>query len=180
MVSPAGDPVEGPGMILVFGSINIDLLVPVPLLPRPGETVLGANYALSPGGKGANQALAARRAGASVTMAGAIGDDAFAALALANLCAEGVDLGLVRQGVRPPSLPRPVISRCRRWQSNRSIRPALATPLSGCWPPASARGWRSNRRCAGRAPRPGSLAWHKARRPRCPIAPRSTPPSAGC
>ena len=72
-------------MILVFGSINIDLFMPVPQLPRPGETVLGADYALLPGGKGANQALAARRAGAVVGMAGAVGDDAFAGLALEGL-----------------------------------------------------------------------------------------------
>jgi ribokinase len=50
-------------VIRVFGSINIDVLVPVPRLPLPGETVLGGDYALLPGGKGANQALAARRAG---------------------------------------------------------------------------------------------------------------------
>ena len=46
-------------MILVFGSINADLIVPVSWLPQPGETVLGGEYALLPGGKGANQALAA-------------------------------------------------------------------------------------------------------------------------
>ena len=50
-------------MILVFGSINIDLIVPVRQLPQPGETVLGGDYALLPGGKGANQAVAARRRG---------------------------------------------------------------------------------------------------------------------
>jgi ribokinase len=88
-------------MILVFGSINVDLLVPVPLLPRPGETVLGDDYALLPGGKGANQALAACRAGASVKMAGAVGNDAFAALALETLRRDGVDLDLVRRVGRP-------------------------------------------------------------------------------
>src|SRR5260370_13754757 len=101
MLSPAGRSVEGVcPMILVFGSINIDLVVPVPLLPRPGETVLGGDYALLPGGKGANQALAARRAGAVVTMAGAVGNDSFASLALENLRRDGVDLALVRQGER--------------------------------------------------------------------------------
>jgi len=88
-------------VILVFGSINIDLLVPVPLLPQPGETVLGGDYALLPGGKGANQALAACRAGAAVTMAGAVGSDSFAGLALQSLRADGVDLGLVRHVDRP-------------------------------------------------------------------------------
>jgi ribokinase len=88
-------------VILVFGSINIDVLVPVPRLPSPGETVLGGDYALLPGGKGANQALAARRAGASVMMAGAVGNDGFAALALENLRRDGVDLALVRRVHRP-------------------------------------------------------------------------------
>src|SRR5436305_11129115 len=94
---PTPFPCEARCMILVLGSINIDVVVPVPLLPRPGETVLGGDYALLPGGKGANQALAARRAGATVRMAGAVGNDAFAALALENLRRDGVDLALVRQ-----------------------------------------------------------------------------------
>jgi ribokinase len=88
-------------MILVFGSINIDLLVPVPKPPRPGETVLGGDYRLSPGGKGANQALAACRAGAAVMMAGVIGNDAFAEAALELSQRDGVDLGLVRRVERP-------------------------------------------------------------------------------
>ena len=88
-------------MILVFGSINIDVVVPVPELPRPGETVLGGDYALLPGGKGANQALAARRAGAAVTLAGAVGTDDFAGLALAGLERDGVDTSLVRRVAAP-------------------------------------------------------------------------------
>ena len=88
-------------MILVFGSINVDVLVPVPRLPAPGETVLGGDYLLLPGGKGANQALAARHAGAAVTMTGAVGDDFFAAIALENLRRDGVDLSLVRKVSRP-------------------------------------------------------------------------------
>src|SRR6201998_1947682 len=83
-------------MILTFGSINADLIVPVPKLPQPGETVLGGSYELLPGGKGANQALAARRAGADVVLAGAVGRDHFAAIALASLRGEGVDTRLVR------------------------------------------------------------------------------------
>jgi ribokinase len=83
-------------MILVFGSINVDLIVPVPHLPHPGETVLGSDYSLLPGGKGANQALAARRAGARVMLAGAVGTDSFADIALGGVRREGVDTRLVR------------------------------------------------------------------------------------
>ena len=83
-------------MILTFGSINADLIVPVPNLPQPGETVLGGSYSLLPGGKGANQALAARRAGAEVVLAGAVGRDALAEAALSSLDGEGVDMRLVR------------------------------------------------------------------------------------
>ena len=88
-------------MIVVFGSINVDVLVPVPHLPERGETVLGTDYAIAPGGKGANQALAARRAGSAVTMVGAVGDDAFAAMGLDLLRRDGVDLSLVATVDRP-------------------------------------------------------------------------------
>jgi ribokinase len=88
-------------MILVFGSINVDLSVPVPRLPRPGETVLGGDYKLLPGGKGANQALAARRAGATVLFAGTVGADRFADIALEPLRREGVDTRLVQVVEQP-------------------------------------------------------------------------------
>jgi len=88
-------------MIVIFGSINVDLIVPVPRLPGPGETVLGGDYALLPGGKGANQALAARRAGAEVVLIGAVGADSFAAIALGLLRRDGVDTRLVRVVEQP-------------------------------------------------------------------------------
>lgn len=83
-------------MIVVIGSINLDLIATVERLPRPGETVPGESFATAPGGKGANQALAARRAGAAVKMVGAVGNDAFAGEALALLRDGGVDLSKVR------------------------------------------------------------------------------------
>ena len=72
-------------MITVFGSINVDLVCQVAKSPMPGETVMGSDYQLIPGGKGANQALAARRAGAEVKLVGAIGDDDIARAALTEL-----------------------------------------------------------------------------------------------
>ena len=88
-------------MILVFGSLNVDLVVRVKSLPRPGETVLGPSYDVVAGGKGANQALAAARAGAKTAMVGAVGSDDFAKTALAELAVAGVDLeGVARRGPR--------------------------------------------------------------------------------
>jgi ribokinase len=88
-------------MIVIFGSINVDLIVPVPRLPRPGETVLGGEYVLFPGGKGANQALAAHRAGTEVVLAGAVGADSFARIALDLLRRDGVDTRLVQVVEQP-------------------------------------------------------------------------------
>jgi len=82
-------------MIVVFGSLNVDLVTAVPRLPKAGETVMGPGYALHPGGKGANQALAARRAGADVMLVGAVGRDGFADVALSLLTQDGVDLSHV-------------------------------------------------------------------------------------
>ncbi len=88
-------------MIVVFGSINIDLSFAVARPPGPGETVLCPAYSMSPGGKGANQALAAARAGATAAMVGCVGKDAFAEPALADLWAAGVDIGAVAAADRP-------------------------------------------------------------------------------
>ena len=79
-------------MILVFGSINLDTLYRLPRLPVPGSTVIGAMADVEPGGKGANQAVAAARDGATVAFAGAVGRDPMAEAALAGLIAAGVDL----------------------------------------------------------------------------------------
>jgi ribokinase len=83
-------------MVVVFGSINLDLVTRVPRLPSPGETLIGSGFASYPGGKGANQALAAARAGAAVQMYGAVGRDAAAESALALLRTGKVDVAGVR------------------------------------------------------------------------------------
>jgi ribokinase len=88
-------------MITVFGSINMDLIATTARLPKPGETVTGTGFSTAAGGKGANQALAARRAGASVRMAGAVGSDSFADGALALLKQAGTDLSLTKTVSEP-------------------------------------------------------------------------------
>jgi ribokinase len=84
-------------MITVFGSINLDLIGRVSRIPHPGETVPGESFSTAAGGKGANQALAARRAGAKVRMVGAAGKDTMGEQAITLLKAGAVDLSEVRR-----------------------------------------------------------------------------------
>jgi len=84
--------------LTVVGSINLDLVARVERLPRAGETVAGSSFERFPGGKGANQAVAAARLGARVRLVGAVGDDPLAAEALAGLVDAGVELELKREG----------------------------------------------------------------------------------
>lgn len=82
--------------VVVVGSANMDLVATAPALPQPGETLLGADFVMVPGGKGANQAIAAARAGAACTFLGAIGSDAFGVTLRARITAAGVDTGHLR------------------------------------------------------------------------------------
>ena len=85
-----------PARITVLGSLNMDISVTVPHLAGPGETVLGSAARLQPGGKGANQAVAAARLGASVRMAGCCGDDDFGRTLRSALEDAGIDVSAVR------------------------------------------------------------------------------------
>src|SRR5918992_1954066 len=84
--------------VVVVGSVNADLVVSVARLPRAGETVVGGTFARWGGGKGANQAVAAARAGARVAMVGAVGADDLGEEALRELEAEGTDVSAVARG----------------------------------------------------------------------------------
>jgi len=84
-------------VITVFGSTNLDQIGTVTRLPKPGETVAGGRFSMAPGGKGANQALAARRAGSEVLHISAVGNDAYADLALEVLRESGVRLSHLRK-----------------------------------------------------------------------------------
>jgi ribokinase len=77
--------------VVVFGSLNMDLVARVPRMPEPGETLTGHGFLANPGGKGANQAVACARQGARVEMVGRVGDDAFGSQLRASLDAQGVD-----------------------------------------------------------------------------------------
>ena len=92
------------GTIVVVGSVNVDLLAQVQRHPRPGETLHGTGGRMLPGGKGANQAVAAARLGARVAMVGAVGSDVQAEAALSALREAGVDLGHVAEIEGPTGL----------------------------------------------------------------------------
>jgi len=77
--------------ITVIGSLNMDLVVRTPRMPAPGETVIGSDFRTIPGGKGANQAVAAARLGAQVSMVGRVGDDDFGHAQIRNLSSLGID-----------------------------------------------------------------------------------------
>jgi ribokinase len=89
--------------ILVVGSSNTDMIIRVPHIPAPGETILGGEFSMAPGGKGANQAVAAARAGGRVTFLACVGHDLFGAAALKNFAADGINGRFVVQDGRAPS-----------------------------------------------------------------------------
>jgi len=88
----------------VLGSANADLVVGVDRRPGPGETVLGSDTTVLPGGKGANTAVAAGRLGAMVAFLGAVGQDGYGDLLLDSMRAAGVDVSLVRRDERPTGI----------------------------------------------------------------------------
>jgi ribokinase len=81
--------------VLVVGSSNTDMIIRVPHIPRPGETILGGAFSMAAGGKGANQAVAAARAGGRVTFVARVGDDHFGRQALEGFVRDGIDTRLV-------------------------------------------------------------------------------------
>ncbi|MDD4108736.1 MAG: ribokinase [Prolixibacteraceae bacterium] len=82
--------------ILVIGSSNTDMVVKVPRIPSPGETVLGSDFIIAPGGKGANQAVASSRAGSEVVFIAAVSDDSFGKESVENYKREGIDTSYIK------------------------------------------------------------------------------------
>jgi len=89
--------------IVVLGSSNTDMVIQAKRLPRPGETVLGGEFVMAAGGKGANQAVAAARAGGAVTFIACLGRDMFGDQALAGFARDGIDVDHVVRDARTPS-----------------------------------------------------------------------------
>ena len=88
---------DNPPIIVVFGGINMDLVGSTTRMPAPGETVFGEEFHTAPGGKGANQAVAAARLGADVRMVGRVGQDAFGPVLLEGMRREGIDVSRVAE-----------------------------------------------------------------------------------
>jgi ribokinase len=88
------------GHIVVVGSLNMDLVVRTPRLPKPGETIIGSEFRTFPGGKGANQAVAAARLGAQVKMIGCVGNDAFGEALIETVARDGVETTFIRKDLQ--------------------------------------------------------------------------------
>ena len=97
--------------MVVVGSANMDLVGLAERLPRPGESVLGDDFVMTPGGKGANQAIAAARAGSRCVLLGAIGSDSFGVTINARLSASGVDTGHLRTSYGPSGVALVMVDR---------------------------------------------------------------------
>lgn len=89
--------------ILVIGSANMDMVIQTSHFPKPGETIIGGDFSLIPGGKGANQAVAAARLGGSVCFISQLGTDVFGETNLENFKKEGIDISQIRQNPHQPS-----------------------------------------------------------------------------
>ena len=112
--------------MVVVGSVNMDLHFDVAALPGPGETVLASELHHRPGGKGGNQAVAAARAGADVTMVAAVGDDAGGRALLDHLSASGVDVGAgAPRGIRvTAAIPCATVTTARVRFRHQPVKPA--------------------------------------------------------
>jgi ribokinase len=118
-----------PGNVCVVASVNVDLVVTVPHLPRPGETVGAGRFGVHDGGKGSNQAVAAARSGAQVTLIGAVGDDEHGRRARAALEREGINLDrLSTHPTEPTGVALIVVG--PRGENQIAVAPGANTALS--------------------------------------------------
>jgi ribokinase len=120
---------SGPAEVVVMGSSNTDMVVASERLPRPGETVLGGAFYQAAGGKGANQAVAAARAGARVAFIGCVGSDHFGERTRENLAREGIDLAqLFTEADTPSGVALILVD--REGQNLISVAPGANTHLT--------------------------------------------------
>src|SRR6266704_950556 len=119
------------GRVVVVGSVNLDLVVQVERIPRPGETVTRGRFTRAFGGKGANQAAGAARLGAQTALVAMVGDDEFGREALADLRAFGVDTSSVGVGAEPTGVAQIMVDRAG--ENVIAVAPGANTELTGEW-----------------------------------------------
>ena len=162
-------------VIAVVGSVNLDVVVAVPRLPGPGETVVGGDRRELPGGKGANQAVAAARLGSAVAFVGRVGADVAGRRLRADLLAEGVDVATARGADAPSGMAligveeggENAIVVCRG--PTGASAPRTSRPRASC---SRARAWC----CSARDP--GRGAWRPPRPRRADASSSTRPPRA--
>ncbi len=115
--------------IVVVGSSNTDMVVKADHIPAPGETVLGGEFIMVPGGKGANQAVAAVRLGADVTFICRIGTDPFGDKSIANFKQEGIDVSYIHRDMQAPSGVA-IITVDRKGENAITVAPGANAKLS--------------------------------------------------
>ena len=123
------------GRIGVVGSTNIDLVTYVTRMPGPGETIEAPRFEMGQGGKGANQAVAARCLGSDVVMVSKVGDDVFGENTIRNFRAQGIDVRHV--GVAPnmsSGVATIIVAKWERSLDERRMRTLLGRPSSGSQP----------------------------------------------
>ncbi len=123
---------DATGQVIVVGSVNEDLVARVPRLPRPSETVTGGTFSRYHGGKGANQAVAAARFGASVRFVGAVGDDEMGLAARRALETEGIELSGL-QVVPGTATGVALITVDARGENQIAVAPGANQRLDGAW-----------------------------------------------
>ncbi len=102
LTAKTNQPMPSPSIVVV-GSANTDMIIQLDRIPRPGETVLGGNFSFAAGGKGANQAVGAARAGGAVTFVARVGRDMFGEQALAGFVKDGINVDFIGRDARAPS-----------------------------------------------------------------------------
>src|SRR5262245_1299621 len=118
-----------PNRIVVVGSSNTDMIVQVPRIPTAGQTVLGGRFSMAAGGKGANQAVAARLAGGHVALVACLGTDTFGDGAMRRLVQHGIDVEfIVRNGEAPSGLALILVG--PDGQSSIAVAPGANAKLS--------------------------------------------------
>ena len=114
--------------IIVVGSSNTDMIIKIPRIPKPGETIIGGEFSTAPGGKGANQAVSAARAGGQVFFVARVGDDMFGEQAVEGFIQDGINIeNIIRDKNAPSGVALIFVDK----DGENSIAVASGKPITG-------------------------------------------------